>query len=129
MGKIQPQNRGETLRLLRRFGAFFKGCGAKYLGGILCVVVTVMVSFITPLLVGGTVDAITDSVTGNTGAAVNMPGFLANWFAARGGVVYIAKHVWIVGAMLLGVPVCSVVYALVQDFIRSDKPVRTPPEE
>ena len=103
MEKTQPQNRGETFRLLRRFGVFFKGCGAKYLGGILCVVVTVMVSFITPLLVGGTVDAITDSVTGNTGAAVNMPGFLANWFAARGGVVYIAKHVWIVGAMLLGV--------------------------
>ena len=35
MEKTQPQNRGETLRLLRRFGAFFKGCGAKYLGGIL----------------------------------------------------------------------------------------------
>ena len=35
MEKTQPQNRGETFRLLRRFGVFFKGCGAKYLGGIL----------------------------------------------------------------------------------------------
>ena len=43
MEKAQPKTRGETLRLLRRFGAFFKGCGAKYLGGILCVAVSVLV--------------------------------------------------------------------------------------
>ena len=30
--------------------------------------------------------------------------------------------------MLLGVPVCSVVYVLVQDFIRSEKPAKTTPE-
>ncbi len=103
MEKAQPKTRGETLRLLRRFGAFFKGCGAKYLGGILCVAVSVLVSFITPLLVGGTVDAITDTLSGSANAAVNMPGPIAGWFEARGGAVYIARHVWIVGAMLLGV--------------------------
>ena len=101
MEKTQSQTRGEKIRLVRRFGAFLKGCGAKYFGGILCVVVTVLVSFVSPLLVGGTVDAITDAMAGNVNAAVNMPGKLADWFAARGGVTYIVRHAWIVGAMLL----------------------------
>ncbi len=114
MKEAQPQRRGETLRLVRRFGVFLKGCGAKYLGGIFCVVITVLVSFITPLLVGGTVDAITDSVSGNVNAAVNMPGALAGWFAARGGVVYIARHAWIVGAMLLGIQLFSGLFSFLR---------------
>ena len=57
------------------------------------------------------------------GKSVGLPGL---WVLAA---VTIGGGAFGVLGMLLGVPVCSVVYALVQDFIRSDKPVRTPPEE
>ena len=57
------------------------------------------------------------------GKSVGLPGL---WVLAA---VTVGGGAFGVLGMLLGVPVCSVVYALVQDFIRSDKPVRTPPEE
>ena len=37
----------------------------------------------------------------------------------------LASLACVVLGMLLGVPVCSVVYVLVQDYIRSGKPART----
>lgn len=57
------------------------------------------------------------------GKSVGLPGL---WVLAA---VTVGGGAFGVLGMLLGVPVCSVVYALVQDFIRSDKPIRTPPEE
>ena len=57
------------------------------------------------------------------GKSVGLPGL---WVLAA---VTVGGGAFGVLGMLLGVPVCSVVYALVQDFIRSDKPVRTPPED
>ena len=57
------------------------------------------------------------------GKSVGLPGL---WVLAA---VTVGGGAFGVLGMLLGVPVCSVVYALVQDFIRSDKPVGTPPEE
>ena len=68
--KTQKQ-RGGTLRLVRRFGEFMTGSGWKYFGCVLTVGVTVLVSFVTPLLIGGTVDAITDALSGRTGAALD----------------------------------------------------------
>ena len=57
------------------------------------------------------------------GKSVGLPGL---WVLAA---VTIGGGIFGMLGMLLGVPICSVIYALVQDFIRSDKPVRTPPEE
>ena len=56
------------------------------------------------------------------GKSVGLPGL---WVLAA---VTIGGGAFGVVGMLLGVPVCSVVYALVQDFIRSGKPVKTPSE-
>ena len=97
---IKPR---ENFALLRRFSVFMAGSGLKYAGCILAVVITVAVSFLTPLLVAGTVDAITDTVQGNTDAALNLPSFIAGWFEARGGVSYLASHVWVIALMILGV--------------------------
>ena len=82
--KTQKQ-RGGTLRLVRRFGEFMTGSGWKYFGCVLTVGVTVLVSFVTPLLIGGTVDAITDALSGRTGAALDFPEPFLGWFNARGG--------------------------------------------
>ena len=56
------------------------------------------------------------------GKSVGLPGL---WVLAA---VTIGGGAFGVLGMLLGVPVCSVVYALVQDFIRSGKPAKTPSE-
>ena len=100
----QPEkNTSETLFLLRRFREFMVGSGARYLGSILSVVVTVLTSFLTPLLIAGAVDAVTDTLNGAGGKPVNLPAFLAGWFNARGGSEYLARHIWIIAALLIAV--------------------------
>ena len=80
----QPRREG-TLHLLRRFGEFMHGSAWKYLGSIFAVGVTIAVSFLTPLLIAGTVDAITDALSGVPSPELNLPVFVAAWFEARGG--------------------------------------------
>ncbi len=94
-----PAERG----VLQRFPEFMKGSGMKYLGSVLSVAVSVLTGFLTPLLIAGAVDAITDTLNGAGANPVNLPGFLAGWFNARGGAEYLARHVWIVAALLVAV--------------------------
>lgn len=107
MQEQQHTKRGEGLRLIRRSFSFMHGIGCKYLGGIAAVGVTIFVSFMTPLLVGGTVDAIGDVLNGNTDAALNFPAIFANWYNARGGISYFASHIWTVAVLLLALNVFS----------------------
>ena len=97
----QPARHGEGLRMLRRFREFMKGSALRYLGSILAVGMTVAVSFLTPLLVAGTVDAIDAALNGQMDAPLNLPRFVEGWFAARGGVQYLATHVGVMAALLL----------------------------
>ena len=90
-----------NMEVLRRFPQFMQGSGLKYLGSVISVAITVLAAFLTPLLIAGAVDAITDTMNGHGGNAVNLPGFLAGWFNARGGAEYLARHVWIAAAMLV----------------------------
>ncbi len=94
-----PAERG----VLRRFGEFMQGSGLKYLGSVFSVAVSVLASFLTPLLIAGAVDAVTDTLSGKGAGAVNLPGFLAGFFDARGGAAYLARHIWIVAALLVAV--------------------------
>ena len=89
--------------ILKRFPEFMRGSIRKYVGSILSVVVSVLVSFFTPLLVAGAVDAVTDTVNGAGANPVNLPAFLAPWFNARGGAEYLARHLWIIALVLVGV--------------------------
>jgi len=98
----KPNKRGESLRLMKRFLEFMEGSLWKYLGSIFSVLVAITVSFLTPLLLAGTVDAITDMVAGRANAPVNLPGFIAGWFEARGGVSYLTSHIWIIAGLMLG---------------------------
>lgn len=103
MQENQTKRRGEGLALLRRFSEFMRGSGWKYAGSILAVLITVMVSFLTPLLVAGTVDAITDTLKGNPDAPLHLPGLVARWYDVRGGAGYLASHVWTIAVLLLAV--------------------------
>ena len=94
-----PAERG----VLQRFGEFMQGSGLKYLGSVFSVAVSVLASFLTPLLIAGAVDAVTDTLSGKGASAVNLPGFLAGFFDARGGAAYLARHIWIVAALLVAV--------------------------
>ncbi len=89
--------------VLRRFPKFMKGSGLKYLGSVFSVAVSVLTSFLTPLLIAGAVDAVTDTMNGAGASPVNLPGFLAGWFDARGGAEYLARHIWIVALMVVAV--------------------------
>lgn len=99
---FKNRKKSETLAVVRRFPEFMAGSGLKYLGGIVAVVVTVLTGFLSPLLIAGAVDAVTDTLNGRA-AGVNLPGFLAGWFDARGGAAYLARHIWIAAALLVGV--------------------------
>ncbi len=97
------KNKNKNMDALRRFPQFMQGSGLKYLGSVISVAVAVLTSFLAPLLIAGAVDAITDTVNGRGANGVNLPGFLAGWFDARGGAEYLARHVWIVAALLVGI--------------------------
>ncbi|MBR1822077.1 MAG: ABC transporter ATP-binding protein [Clostridia bacterium] len=97
------EKKNAGLSVIQRFPEFMKGSGLKYAGSVFAVAVSVLANFLTPLLVAGAVDAITDALNGNGANAVNLPGFLAGWFNARGGAAYLARHIWIVAALLVAV--------------------------
>ena len=92
-----------NIAILRRFPEFMSGSGGKYLGSIVSVLVAVLTSFLTPLLIAGGVDAVTDTVAGRLDAPVNLPGFMASWFDARGGAEFLARNIWIVAILLVAV--------------------------
>ena len=93
----------EGRSVIRRFPEFMKGSGLKYAGSVLSVAVSVLAGFLAPLLIAGAVDAVTDTMNGKGAGPVNLPGVLAGWFDARGGAEYVARHIWIVAALLVAV--------------------------
>ena len=98
---FRTKGASENIILLRRFAPFMKGSGRKYAGSILAIVVSVLTSFLTPLLIAGAVDAITDTLNGNGANPVNLPGFLARFCDARGGAGWLAGHLWALAALLM----------------------------
>ena len=101
--KQPSKNLPENLFVLRRFSEFMSGSGLKYAGSVLAVAVGVLTAFVTPLLIAGSVDAVTDTLNGAGANPVNLPGVLAGWFDARGGAEYLARHIWIMAALLVAV--------------------------
>ena len=100
---IDMKQKYEERGVLRRFGEFMQGSALKYLGSVVSVTVSVLASFLTPLLIAGAVDAITDTMNGAGANPVNLPAFLAGWFDARGGAAYLARHVWLVAGLVVAV--------------------------
>ena len=99
----RSKNMPENLFVMRRFSEFMSGSALKYAGSVFAVAVSVLTAFLTPLLIAGAVDAVTATMNGHGDSPVNLPGFLAGWFNARGGAEYMARHIWIVAALLVAV--------------------------
>ncbi|MDR0898709.1 MAG: ABC transporter ATP-binding protein/permease [Oscillospiraceae bacterium] len=70
-----------------------------YLRGILATVVTVTIGLITPLLMAETIDAIIGT------KPLNAPDFIVRAFEAIGGRDYVARNLWIVALILIGLSV------------------------
>lgn len=77
-----------------------KGNRLRYLGAILAMIVSVLIGFITPLMLGGSLDALVAAAKGEMEMQISLPGPLADWFMARGGISYLLNHLWIIGIIL-----------------------------
>ncbi|MBQ8088975.1 MAG: ABC transporter ATP-binding protein, partial [Clostridia bacterium] len=93
----KPMSKG----LLRRFSALMQGSRSKYLGSMFAVLVAVLVSFVTPLLFAGTVDAVSNVLSGTPSVSVNLPQPFRAFYDARGGEAYLAAHIVSVAGILI----------------------------
>ena len=75
---------------------FMHGSMARYLGAILAVVVSVVVGFVTPLLLAETIDA----VIGNT-RELRLPGFIGQWVDSMGGRDFLVRNLWLIALALV----------------------------
>ena len=78
-----------------------KGNILRYIGAVAAMVMSVLIGFVAPLMLAGTIDALVNAASGNTAAAVTLPGPVGAWFMARGGIPYLLSHLWIVAAALI----------------------------
>ncbi len=81
---------------------FMRGSMARYMGAILAVVVSVVVGFVTPLLLAETIDA----VIGDT-RELRLPGFIGEWVDAMGGREYLVHNMWLIAVALIGLNVIN----------------------
>ena len=81
---------------------FMRGSMARYMGAILAVVVSVVVGFVTPLLLAETIDA----VIGDT-RELRLPGFIGEWVDAMGGREYLVHNMWLIAVALIGLNVLN----------------------
>ena len=100
-------NRSRFVTLLLRFT---RGCLAKYIGCIAAVAITVMLGFTTPLMLSGTIDMLVAAASGDTGAPLNYPGPINDWFTSLGGIAWLINHLWVLALILLGLYLTSSVF-------------------
>lgn len=76
-----------------------------FLTALVCTVFTVVIEFITPVLLAETLDHYLQ------GKPSRMPGFVNEWVASLGGPEYMARNLWIVGLALITLNVLSGVFS------------------
>ena len=87
-------------RKIQLINHFMKGNRLRYLGSVAAVAVTSVVGFLSPSVLGGIADAISDAVTGRDNP-LNFPGFMNRFFEARGGRDFVLGNLWIVGLVIV----------------------------
>lgn len=85
-------------RILR---SLMKGNRMKYVGAIAAMTLSVGISFLSPLMLAGTIDGLVSAANGQMDAAINLPNPLGAWFMARGGIPYLMTHLWMIAAFLI----------------------------
>lgn len=87
------KNKHENFNLLR---AFLRGNLMGYAGAVLCMALGLAASFLSPLLLSETIDAIIGDVR-----PLNLPAFVMRWVESRGGRVFLANNLWIPALTLM----------------------------
>src|SRR5699024_2853287 len=78
---------------------FMRGNRLRYVGAIATVALTATIGFLTPRVLGGTVDAIVDHLNG-TDNPLNFFGAMTDYLYARGGREYLLARLWLPALML-----------------------------
>ncbi len=76
-----------------------------FLLALICTVVTIVIEFVTPIVLAETLDYYLQ------GKPSRMPAFVNNWIDSLGGPAYMARNLWIVGLALVGLNVLSGVFS------------------
>ncbi|MBE5767371.1 MAG: ABC transporter ATP-binding protein [Clostridiales bacterium] len=88
------------MRRWKLIGAFMRGNSMRYLGAVCAVVLTVTIGFVTPRVLGGTVDAILDKVRGQDNP-LTFFGVMNDFLYARGGRDYLLSRLWLPAIALI----------------------------
>lgn len=91
-----------TNRRKKSLVSLMKGNTLKYIGAIGAMVVGVVIGFVSPLMLAGTIDALVNVANHKMDAAITLPNPVGAWFMAQGGIPYLMNHLWIVAAVLIG---------------------------
>ena len=92
-------------RKLRLTGTLMRDNKWYFLAALICTVFTVIIEFITPILLAETLDYYLQ------GKPSRMPGFMNAWVNGLGGREFMARNLWIVGLALVGLNILSGVFS------------------
>ena len=92
-------------RKLRLTGTLMRDNKWYFLAALICTVFTVIIEFITPILLAETLDYYLQ------GKPSRMPGFINAWVNGLGGREFMARNLWIVGLALVGLNILSGVFS------------------
>ena len=89
---IDPMNK----RRMRLMGKLVAQNKWLFIGAALCVLISVVIDYLTPLLLAETLDYYL------SGQPSTMPAFVNRWVDSWGGPSFMARNLWIVGLALVG---------------------------
>lgn len=89
---IDPMNK----RRMRLMGKLVAQNKWLFIGAALCVLISVVIDYLTPLLLAETLDYYL------SGQPSTMPAFVNRWVDSWGGPGFMARNLWIVGLALVG---------------------------
>ncbi len=100
-------------RKLRLMGKLMLENKWYFLAALLCTVMTVIIEFITPIVLAETLDYYLQ------GKPSRMPAFINAWVDAWGGPSFMARNLWIVGLVMVGLNLLSGVFSFTKSRTQS----------
>lgn len=100
-------------RKLRLMGKLLLENKWYFLSALLCTVMTVIIEFVTPIVLAETLDYYLQ------GKPSRMPAFINEWVNSLGGPSFMARNLWIVGLFLVGLNLLSGVFSFTKSRTQS----------